>query len=117
MDGSPFPEYFDVSIEQGEGFQCARLNGELDLASGPQLEELLMGLVGPSVVVDLSGLRFIDSSGFGALLRAQRLVERAGRGLVFRGPLSPEVARTFEMLGMAEITDGDEDLEAPPEGG
>ena len=105
MEGNPFPGYFDVSIEQGEGAELARLEGELDLASGPQLEELLAGLAGPAVVVDLSGLRFIDSSGFGALLRAQRRVQVDGRRLVFRGPLSPEVARTFEMLGMADIAE------------
>jgi anti-anti-sigma factor len=112
MDGSPFPGYFDVSIERDEGTPVARLQGELDLAGAAHLEELLVGLTSPTVVVDLSRLQFIDSSGFGALLRAQGRLEGDGRHLSFQGPLRPEVARTLSMLGMPDIVRADH-----PEGG
>jgi anti-sigma B factor antagonist len=75
------------------------LNGELDLASAPDLErELRDAEAGEParVVIDLKGLGFMDSTGLQALLRAR---ERAGSSqyeLVLRRG-SHQVQRVFEL--------------------
>jgi anti-anti-sigma factor len=65
------------------------LGGELDLATVPVLQERLdharRGKA--AVVIDLSRLRFIDSSGLDLLVRAERQLRDSGGQLVLvRGP-------------------------------
>ena len=89
--------------------------GELDLASGPELEAELDQLSGPDtqlVVIDLRQLDFMDSTGLSILVRAhQRLAgEGCEVGLV-RG--SQQVQRLLDLTGVAErlrLVDSPEDL-------
>lgn len=56
---------FDVSVEHSGTTAIVRLAGELDLATAPELTEVLHGLESSCerVILDLSGLEFIDSTG------------------------------------------------------
>jgi anti-sigma B factor antagonist len=81
------------------------LSGELDLVSTPQLEEALRVLDDPDtelLVLDLSGLEFMDSTGLHLLVRAQQAAEEAGRRLaVVRG--REQVQRLLNLTGMSEL--------------
>lgn len=69
-----------------------RVAGEVDLATAPQLRSALEGLEGaPStrVVVDLSGVDFMDGSGVAALLAAAMSLRSQGKDLVVRHPSRP----------------------------
>ncbi len=103
---------FDVSVEHAGTTAIVRLAGELDLATAPELAEVLQGLE-PSckrIILDLTGLEFIDSTGLrlavtehgrasadgfefviagaaGAVLKVLRLT-----GLDVTLPLAPDVA-------------------------
>jgi anti-anti-sigma factor len=57
------------------------LVGELDTATAEGLTDRLIDPAGPSVVVDLSGLTFLDSSGTAALVKARRRIEQDGSQL------------------------------------
>ena len=77
------------------------LIGELDLAGAPRLEEELRRVEASdaeAIVVDLSGLEFIDSTGIRLLVMAS---ERAptGRFSLVRGP--QQVHRVFEITDLA----------------
>jgi anti-anti-sigma factor len=80
------------------------VSGELDLASGPELEAELHE-ISPAdtelVVVDLRNLEFMDSTGLSIIVRAhQRLTgEGCTLGLV-RG--SPQVQRLLDLTGVAD---------------
>jgi anti-sigma B factor antagonist len=77
------------------------LGGELDLATVPLLQEQLDPAVRGrgAVVVDLSGLRFIDSSGLQMLAQAELKLRASGGQLVLvRG--SRAVCRVFELAGL-----------------
>ena len=79
------------------------ISGELDLASGPQLEERLQTLDSDVrlVVVDLRRLDFMDSTGLSILVRAhQRLAERDRELCLVRG--APQVQRLLDLTGVAE---------------
>jgi anti-sigma B factor antagonist len=69
------------------------------MATAPELSECLQSLVAsgvPAVVVDLSRLAFLDSSGLGALLTFAHRADDLGTRLVLRAP-TPAVGRVLEL--------------------
>jgi anti-sigma B factor antagonist len=77
------------------------LAGELTLATAPVLQKRLDHAMRgkAAVVIDLSRLRFIDSSGLGMLVAAERQLRDSGGQLVLvRGPQA--VHRPFELTGL-----------------
>lgn len=63
--------YEEVAVEVRDGWRVLRLAGEVDVATAPRLRDRLVQLINegpPQVVVDLSGITFIDSMGLGALI-------------------------------------------------
>jgi anti-anti-sigma factor len=90
------------------GVAHVTLQGELDLDRAGAVADQLGGLAdqgASSVVVDVSGLSFIDSSGLRALLTARERLEGAGVSLKLTA-LSPAVERVLEMTGTrALLTD------------
>lgn len=74
-----------LTIEQSErsGWMFVTASGEIDLATAPDLEKHIVGsLAGRSdakgVVVDLSEIDFIDSTGLRTLITAQQQMSTAG---------------------------------------
>jgi anti-sigma B factor antagonist len=110
-----FPQQLEVHEVVRDGVYWLALSGELDLASAPLLEETLNDLAGEAmsaVVLDLSGLSFMDSTGVRATLDARELFE--GRGCRFSlipGPA--QVQRLFQLTGLLDVLpfapDGDTD--------
>ena len=99
--GEPTPAPFEVCrVDHPLGVVLA-LGGELDLATVAVLqEELERAIPGRgAVVIDLSGLRFIDSSGLDVLMQAEReLYAWGGRLVLVRE--TPAVRRIFELTGL-----------------
>ncbi len=82
-----------------ENTYCIALMGELDLAYADALKAALdkaLASDASSIVVDLSGLDFIDSSGLAAIAQACR--GRGERIKLLRGPR--RVHRVFEVTGL-----------------
>jgi anti-anti-sigma factor len=91
------------------------VRGELDLASGPELEAELGRLTEPPpelLVVDLRHLDFMDSTGLSILVKAhQRAVEEGWEFGLVRG--TPQVQRLLELTGVSErlpMADSPEEL-------
>ena len=80
------------------------LAGELDLESAPALDRQLRELNGTSsgrLLIDLSKLEFMDSSGLSVIVDAQRAAEANGHPLsLLPGPA--QVQRLFELTGVSE---------------
>lgn len=91
------------------------VHGELDLASGPELETELGRLAEPPpefLIVDLRQLDFMDSTGLSILVKAHQRAVDEGRefGLV-RG--TQQVQRLLELTGVTErlpMADSPEEL-------
>jgi anti-sigma B factor antagonist len=83
----------------GDGVVTAALSGEFDLAGIEHFESALATVESDSpqvVVVDLTGLEFMDSSGLRALVMADRRARKADRRFaIVPGPRS--VRRVFEI--------------------
>jgi anti-anti-sigma factor len=75
------------------------LSGELDLASGPRVQDELDRLreAGTAVTLDLSQLEFMDSAGLVAILSAVQAARRAKVSLVVERRLCPAVERLFSL--------------------
>ena len=76
---------FDVTIEERASAVHVTLHGELDISTAPRLEDDLLRAEadGPSlVVIDLSRLAFMDSTGLRLLIAADSRARDAGRRLV-----------------------------------
>ncbi len=81
--------YEEVALDQRDGWQVLTLAGEVDVASAPRLRDRLVQLVTdgpPRVVVDMSGLSFIDSMGLGALVSGLKRARAHDGDLRLAGP-------------------------------
>jgi anti-anti-sigma factor len=90
------------------GVARVTLRGELDLDRAGAVAAQLTDLAGQgasSVVVDVSDLSFIDSSGLRALLSAREQLEGAGATLQLTA-LSAAVERVLEMTGTRSLLTG-----------
>jgi len=78
--------------------------GELDHRSAPMVEDVLIaaGRPGMDLVVDLSGVRFCDCAGLGALLRTACRFESVG-GRLRLAAAQPAVARLLALAGTPEV--------------
>ena len=100
------PQAFSVVVrELDEGaLSVVAVTGELDLASAPDLKEMLDATLrlGGSVVVDLSAATFLDSTALNVLLRASRgLGDEGGYGRRLAIVCArPNVLRIFEFSGL-----------------
>jgi anti-sigma B factor antagonist len=78
--------------------------GELDVAGAGRVEQELQRVESTdvvSIVVDLSGLTFVESTGVRLLIEAQaRSRADSGRLMLLRGP--EDVQRVFELCGVED---------------
>jgi anti-sigma B factor antagonist len=88
-----------------EGRRVVRVSGEIDVDTGPQLRDHLLGLVAGgehNIVVDLSDVSFLDSSGLGVLVMAHKRIRTAGGTLRLAG-CQPEVVSIFHLTALDRV--------------
>jgi len=81
------------------------LEGEIDLHISPRVERSLASIIKkrpPQVVVDLSGVTFIDSSGLAVLIRAMQDVQKYGGKLSLCG-INGDLQSIFEMARLDQV--------------
>jgi anti-sigma B factor antagonist len=80
--------------------------GELDLAASSDLCAALTDFVdgGSDVMIDLSGVTFIDSTALAVLVRAHTDSVAAGGRLIVTNP-SPVVVRVLHLVGLITMLD------------
>jgi anti-anti-sigma factor len=90
--------------ESPDGVVTMTVAGELDMSCAGAVTERLEALASGapvSIVVDLSRLAFVDSSGLNALRLGARAVVEHNGAIVFAGA-NAHVARVFEIVGFAD---------------
>lgn len=98
-----------VALSSSEsGVRLIALRGELDLASAPKLERELRAALktadGP-IVVDLSELQFMDSTGLRTLIAGQRGASDQQRPFAIARRADSFIARVFEVAGAERAFD------------
>ena len=99
---------FEVSEESlGGDAGVVAVRGEIHLSTAPELSELLSGALGrgvTSLVLDLSEVEFIDSTGLSVLLNVlRRLTQRGGTLAIVC--TNPTVLRLFEITRLESTFD------------
>src|SRR5579875_696304 len=98
------PDRFSVQKSESGEATVLRVAGELDLASSPELERELDGILagaGGPLIVDLRELEFIDSTGLRVLVKAHQQAEERGRRFGLAGGGS-QVRRLLTLPEMGE---------------
>jgi anti-anti-sigma factor len=83
----------------GEAYTLVEIVGEADVTNTDDLRHLLEEEVSQqprTLIIDLSGLRFMDSSALHALLRVNRSMDRQGGVLALVSP-QPAVAKILRL--------------------
>jgi anti-anti-sigma factor len=90
---------FDVAVVNRNGRTVVFVHGEMDLAAKVAIHDALAGAQQEcaEVVVDLSHLTFMDSTGINALLRAHR---EAPEGRFHVVGASEQIRRLFDITGV-----------------
>lgn len=109
-ESTPGPLAEDRENGRREAAGVLRLSGEIDLAVADRV--LAAGIKcldnGTSdLVVDLSDVSFLDSSGLGALVAIRNHAAESGRTVVVTG-LHGTVKKVFEITGLEEPFSGHE---------
>jgi anti-sigma B factor antagonist len=90
-----------ISVTSGPSFTLATLAGECDLHTGRQLRDVLTSEVSRGtrrMILDLSQLSFMDSTGMQVLLSVRTVLNVRGGTLALVSP-QPVVARILELTG------------------
>jgi len=90
-----------------EGTQVTlSVRGEIEVYSLPEFSRHVEALLGgpPTVVLDLEGLDYIDSSGLGFLVTLHERMERQGQRLILAN-LRSHVTRVFKITRLDQILD------------
>lgn len=78
--------------------------GEIDMQSAVSLRAHVdhLAVAGGTLVLDLAGVDFVDSSGLGALLGIKKQQDRSG-GRLLLGAISTPVERIFQITKMLHV--------------
>jgi len=96
-----------VSVELHDEFAVVRLPATLSLANATTVRNQLERHIqdeSAELIVDLSGVEFIDSSGLAALLSVCRAARAWGGDIVLAGPL-PRVQALIELTRLDDVVD------------
>lgn len=72
---------FGVTVASHGQWEVLTVTGEIDMATAPRFRQRLLAVIGAeaqNVVIDLSGVDFIDSTGLGVLMGGAKRVRSAG---------------------------------------
>jgi len=103
-DSTPTPA-FQATVERLDGHALVSASGEIDIATTPQLRaaiEQAMGDSADAVVVDLTRVTFMESTGLRAMLEARLRAEGERRSLVVVCDPAGPVHRLFELTNTTE---------------
>lgn len=102
----------EINVDDTGEYTVCRPVGELDAFTVGQFREALSEIGGPTqLLIDLSGVPFLDSAGLGALIGGVRRAREVGGDVAVYGA-RPAVARLLHTTGfdrVAPVTDSEDD--------
>ena len=96
---------FGTQASRSNGQAVVRVQGEVDLYTAPQLWETLDAAIAGTpheLVIDLSDVSFLDSSGLSVLLRAHKRLRPIDGTVVIRGA-ADQVFMTLDVTKLTSV--------------
>lgn len=103
-----------ASVRAGDSYILVTLDGESDANTGQLLRDLLQSEASkgvPRLILDLSGLRFMDSVAVHVLIDVRAILRDRGGELILVA-LHPVVARVLSLAGADQLIPVYADLDA-----
>lgn len=94
-----------ITVDANASSRIVRMGGSCDLATAPRLRQTLQPFVPPEVnevVLDVTDLDFIDSTGLGVVLGAMRRLREGGGALRIAGA-GGIVRRVLEITDLDKV--------------
>ena len=94
-----------LDVAERDGWAVLAVGGEVDVATAPRLREQLISLVNQGshrIVVDLTAVDFLDSTGLGVLVGALKRV-RTHDGDLSLVCDEPRILKVFEITGLTKV--------------
>jgi anti-sigma B factor antagonist len=102
-----------IDVKETDSLLAIKVNGEIDAYTAPKLRETIFPLSekeGVKMVIDLSEVNYMDSTGLGVFVGVFKNV-RAHNGEFKIVGLSDRLQRLFEITGLADIIDINSQIE------
>jgi len=96
---------FECTVERDRARISIGLAGEIDAYTAENLQRAFSGLdevAGRHVVVEMSRVRFVDSSGLAALVGVLSKVKDQGGVITLASP-TPQLVKLFEITGVSRL--------------
>ena len=95
---------FDARIALDSDVLTVDAEGEVDMSTAPRLLEIIDAVSDAArlVIIDLTQVSFLDSSGLNALVKAQRRLGARGIALRIVSPSGHVVRRVFQIAHLEE---------------
>ena len=97
--------YFELTDSGPSDVPVLTVGGEIDVATSPELDERLSALIESGltlVIVNLTYVSFIDSTGLGVLVGAVKDARAVG-GDVMLVVTQPHILKLLELTGLDEV--------------
>ncbi|MDD5747812.1 MAG: STAS domain-containing protein [Actinomycetota bacterium] len=94
-----------LEVEEKEGFNIVSVVGELDVYTVPLFRKVLLKIEGDrkhDIVLDLSKMTFIDSSGIGSLIETYQKVTSSEGSIVFVVE-NPRILKILKMVNLDSV--------------
>jgi anti-sigma B factor antagonist len=98
-------EELDITVRQVDGTAVVAVAGEIDVYTSPHLQEQLVQVLRDgksSIVLDLSEVTFLDSTGLGVLITGLKRCRSADGDLVLV-TAQPNVLKVLEITGLNDV--------------
>ncbi|HDL17532.1 MAG TPA: anti-sigma factor antagonist [Bacteroidetes bacterium] len=95
----------EIEINRNQNYVVISLCGEVDLYSSPKFRKQLIPLTQaklPTIVIDLSKVSYMDSSGVATLVEGLQLIEKYKGNFYITG-LTPMVREVFELSRLDSV--------------
>ncbi len=88
------------------------LSGSVDVTSALELRSVVQGLLkeGANILVDLSEVNFLDSSGLSVFVKAYQISQKVGAQIALTNP-QPSVREVFRLTGFEKLLNIADSLE------
>lgn len=96
----------EVTTKQFKHCDLVTLTGRVDSATAPRLSDALAALNNEGhykIVIDMTGLEYMSSAGFRALISAQRTCKNFNRGEVVLASIPENILSALELAGFTML--------------
>ncbi|HZT68004.1 MAG TPA: STAS domain-containing protein [Acidimicrobiales bacterium] len=103
-----------VRVREERSWGIAELGGDMDVFNAPRAREALIDMIqnrSSNVIVDLSEVDFLDSTGLGVLVGALKRAQQHG-GTMRLVVTRPQVRKLFSVTGLDQVFGLYDDVEA-----